>query len=154
MLDSIDALTHTIHGEHTTMQAVILAGGLGTRLRPLTLHTPKPVVPVCNQPFLRYQLGALRNAGVTDITLALSYQPHKIEQVMGDGSEFGVHLKYTTEPEPLGTAGAYRFAAGDVRQSAVIFNGDILTDLNVGAVIRQHRASGSGSTERLSVIRV
>lgn len=128
------------------MQAVILAGGLGTRLRPLTLHMPKPVVPVCNQPFLRYQLDALRSAGVTDVTLALSYQPHKIEQIMGDGSEFGVHLKYTTEPEPLGTAGAYRFAAADVRRPAVIFNGDILTDLDVGAVIRQHQERGAAAT--------
>jgi len=93
------------------MQALILAGGKGTRLRPLTVYTPKPVVPVCNRPFLLYQLDTLRRAGVTDVTLSLSYQPHKIEEKLGDGSEFGVSLSYTVEPHPMGTAGAYRFAA-------------------------------------------
>src|ERR1043166_4200342 len=92
------------------MQALILAGGKGTRLRPLTVYTPKPVVPICNRPFLLYQIDTLRRAGVTNITLSLSYQPEKIEQQLGDGSDFGVKLKYTVEPQPMGTAGAYKFA--------------------------------------------
>ena len=69
------------------MQALILAGGKGTRLRPLTVYTPKPVVPVLNRPFLLYQIDLLRAAGITDITLSLSYQPDKIEHVVGSGSE-------------------------------------------------------------------
>ena len=66
------------------MQALILAGGKGTRLRPLTVYTPKPIVPICNRPFLLYQIDTLRRAGITDITLSLSYQPNKIEQLLGE----------------------------------------------------------------------
>jgi NDP-sugar pyrophosphorylase family protein len=120
------------------MQALILAGGKGTRLRPLTVYTPKPVVPVCNRPFLLYQLDTLRRAGVTDVTLSLSYQPHKIEQQLGDGSDFGVKITYTVEPQPMGTAGAYKYAEDLIREPTVVFNGDIVTDLDLKAVIRQH----------------
>ncbi len=120
------------------MQALILAGGKGTRLRPLTVYTPKPVVPICNRPFLLYQLDTLKRAGVTDVTLSLSYQPHKIEERLGDGSDFGVRLNYTFEPQPLGTAGAYKFAADLIREPTVVFNGDIVTDLDLRAAIRQH----------------
>src|SRR5436309_9156995 len=120
------------------MQALILAGGKGTRLRPLTVYTPKPIVPICNRPFLLYQIDTLRRAGITDITLSLSYQPNKIEQLLGDGSDYGVNLKYTTEPQPMGTAGAYKFAEELIRERTVVFNGDILTDLDLEAVIRQH----------------
>jgi mannose-1-phosphate guanylyltransferase len=121
------------------MQALILAGGKGTRLRPLTVYTPKPIVPICNRPFLLYQIDTLRRAGVTDITLSLSYQPEKIEQQLGDGSNFGVKLKYTVEPQPMGTAGAYKFAEDVIREPTVVFNGDILTDLDLKTVIRQHK---------------
>jgi len=121
------------------MQALILAGGKGTRLRPLTVYTPKPIVPICNRPFLLYQIDTLRRAGVTDITLSLSYQPEKIEHQLGDGSNFGVKLKYTVEPQPMGTAGAYKFAEDLIREPTVVFNGDILTDLDLKTVIRQHQ---------------
>src|SRR5215207_11649408 len=121
-----------------SMQALILAGGKGTRLRPLTVYTPKPVVPVCNRPFLLYQIDTLKRAGVTDITLSLSYQPHKIEEKLGDGSDYGVRLNYTFEPQPLGTAGAYKFAEDLLREPTVVFNGDIVTDLDLRAVIRRH----------------
>ncbi len=120
------------------MQALILAGGKGTRLRPLTVYTPKPIVPICNRPFLLYQIDTLKRAGITDITLSLSYQPQKIELQLGDGSDFGVHLRYTTEPQPMGTAGAYKYAEGLIREPTVVFNGDILTDLDLKAVIREH----------------
>ncbi len=88
------------------MQALILAGGKGTRLRPLTMYLPKPIVPVLNRPFLLYQIEILKRAGITDITLSLNYQPDKIEQLLDDGSEYGVNLRYLTEPVPLGTGGA------------------------------------------------
>jgi mannose-1-phosphate guanylyltransferase len=120
------------------MQALILAGGKGTRLRPLTVYTPKPIVPICNRPFLLYQIDTLRRAGITDITLSLSYQPNKIEQLLGDGSDHGVKLRYTVEPQPMGTAGAYKFAEDLIREPTVVFNGDILTDLDLKAVIREH----------------
>ncbi|MDX6613366.1 MAG: mannose-phosphate guanylyltransferase [Blastocatellia bacterium] len=121
------------------MQALILAGGKGTRLRPLTVYTPKPIVPICNRPFLLYQIDTLRRAGITDITLSLSYQPQKIEQQLGDGSDYGVNLKYTVEPQPMGTAGAYKFAEELIREPTVVFNGDVLTDLDLKAVMREHK---------------
>ena len=109
------------------MQGLILAGGKGTRLRPLTVYTPKPIVPVLNRPFLLYQIDILAKAGITEIVLSLSYQPDKIEDLLGDGSDFGVKLSYVTEPSPMGTGGAYKFAAETIRETTVVFNGDILT---------------------------
>jgi mannose-1-phosphate guanylyltransferase len=134
------------------MQALILAGGKGTRLRPLTVYTPKPVVPVCNRPFLLYQIDTLKRAGVTDITLSLSYQPHKIEQQLGDGSDYGVKITYTVEPQPMGTAGAYKFAADFIREPTVVFNGDIVTDLDLRAVIREHNERESAATVVLAPV--
>jgi NDP-sugar pyrophosphorylase family protein len=128
------------------MQALILAGGKGTRLRPLTVHTPKPIVPICNRSFLLYQIDTLRDAGITDITLSLSYQPHKIEQLIGDGSAHGVRIKYTVEPQPMGTAGAYKFAEELLREPTVVFNGDILTDLDLEGVIREHNERRAAAT--------
>jgi NDP-sugar pyrophosphorylase family protein len=128
------------------MQALILAGGKGTRLRPLTVYTPKPIVPICNRPFLLYQIDTLRRAGITDITLSLSYQPEKIEHLLGDGSNYGVKLKYTVEPQPMGTAGAYKYAEDLIREPTVVFNGDILTDLDLKAVIRQHKERNAIAT--------
>src|SRR5687767_15459869 len=128
------------------MQALILAGGKGTRLRPLTVYTPKPIVPVLNRPLLQYQLEILAKAGITDITLSLSYQPDKIEDVLGDGSDLGVDLRFLTEPSPMGTSGAYKFAAGSIRETTVVFNGDILTDVDVAAVIEKHRANKAEAT--------
>jgi len=128
------------------MQALILAGGKGTRLRPLTMHTPKPVVPLANRPFLLYQLELLKRADVSDVILSLSYQPHKIEDRLGDGTDYDVRISYTVETSPLGTAGAYRHAAGLIRETTVVFNGDVLTDLNLNEVIRFHKERNATAT--------
>jgi mannose-1-phosphate guanylyltransferase len=128
------------------MQALILAGGRGTRLRPLTVYTPKPIVPLVNRPFLLYQIDVLRKAGITDITLSLSYQPDKIEHLLGSGSEFGVNLRYVTEPSPMGTGGAYKFASNAIRETTVVFNGDILTDLDIGRLIEFHTSKSAAAT--------
>lgn len=128
------------------MQALILAGGKGTRLRPLTVYTPKPIVPVVNRPFLLYQIDVLRKAGIIDITLSLSYQPDKIEQILGDGSEYGVMLRYVTEPSPMGTGGAYRFAADHISETTVVFNGDILTDFDISSLVEYHRSMNAAAT--------
>ncbi len=128
------------------MQALILAGGKGTRLRPLTVYTPKPIVPVVNRPFLLYQIDVLRAAGITDITLSLSYQPDKIVHVLGNGSELGVNLRYITEPSPMGTGGAYKFASAALRETTIVFNGDILTDLDVGEVVEFHQSKKAEAT--------
>src|SRR2546423_9698770 len=128
------------------MQALILAGGKGTRLRPLTVYAPNPIFPIGNRSFLRYQIDTLRRAGVTDITLSLSYQPEKIEQQLGDGTNSGGKLSYPVEPQPMGTAGAYKFAEELIREPTVVFNGDILTDLDLKTVIRQHKERNAVAT--------
>jgi len=128
------------------MQALILAGGKGTRLRPLTVYTPKPIVPLVNRPFLLYQIDVLRKAGITDITLSLSYQPDKIVHLLGSGSDYGVSLRYVTEPSPMGTGGAYKFASSSIRETTVVFNGDILTDLDIGKLIEFHTSKSAAAT--------
>jgi NDP-sugar pyrophosphorylase family protein len=134
------------------MKALILAGGKGTRLRPLTVYTPKPIVPFLNQPFLLFQLESLRRAGITDITLSLSYQPDKIEQILGDGSNFGVNLQFITEPAPMGTGGAYKFAADGFTDTTIVFNGDILTDVDIAEVIKFHREKKADATIALTPV--
>ena len=128
------------------MQALILAGGKGTRLRPLTVYTPKPIVPVLNRAFLLYQIEILRRAEIVDITLSLNYQPDKIEHLLGDGSDYGVKLRYLTEPQPLGTGGAYKYAEDAIGETTVVFNGDVLTDLDVFKVIEFHREKKAEAT--------
>jgi NDP-sugar pyrophosphorylase family protein len=127
------------------MKALILAGGKGTRLRPLTVFTPKPIVPVVNRPFLLYQIEILRRAGISEITLSLSYQPDKIEAVLNESDE-GVDIRFITEPNPMGTGGAYRFAADSHSETTVVFNGDILTDIDLKKMISLHREKKSAAT--------
>jgi len=128
------------------MQALILAGGEGTRLRPLTENIPKPIVPIGNEPFLLRQIQALKNAGVTDVILSVGYQPSTIERVLGDGSAYGVKLTYLVESTPMGTAGAYKFAEQFLHTSTIILNGDILTDINLQAVCREHKNHSATAT--------
>lgn len=128
------------------MNALILAGGEGTRLRPLTINTPKPIVPIGNQPFLVRQILALKEAGIEDIALSLNYQPTKIVEVIGDGSQYGVKLNYIVEPRAMGTAGAYKFAEDHLRETTLVLNGDILTDIDLQTVIRQHKQNKAEAT--------
>ncbi len=129
------------------MKAILLAGGQGTRLRPLTLGTPKPVVPIFNRPFLAYQLDQVAAVPeIDEVVLSLNYQPDRIEDVLGDGSRFGVRLRYEVEPSPLGTGGAIKFATGTTADTVVVFNGDVLTSIDVAAVIRLHRERGALAT--------
>lgn len=128
------------------MNAVILAGGKGTRLRPLTLNTPKPIVPILTRPFLSLQIELLRRTGINNIVLSLSYQPRRIEELFGDGSELGVRLHYTMEPEPLGTAGAVKNAESFLGDRTVVFNGDVLSDLDLEAVLRYHENRNAKAT--------
>src|SRR5260370_8514767 len=109
------------------MQALILAGGKGTRLRPLTMHTPKPIVPIANQPFLLYQLELLKRADVRDVILSLSYQPQKIEDKIGDGTDYNVRVIYAVAASPLGPAGAYRHPPSLITRTTVYPNPDTLT---------------------------
>ncbi len=129
------------------MKAILLAGGKGTRLRPLTIHTPKPIVPIFNRPFLHYQLDLLKQVPeIDEAILSLNYQPRRIEEIFGDGSDTGLGIRYVVEPTPLGTGGAIRYAGDKLRESVVVFNGDILTQVDLGAVIRLHRERGAKAT--------
>lgn len=123
------------------MKAILLAGGRGTRLRPLTIHTPKPIVPIFDRPFLQYQLDQLKQvAEVDEVILSLNYQPRRIEEMFGDGGDTGLRLRYVVEPQPLGTAGAIRYAGESVRESVIVFNGDVLAEVDLSAVVALHRA--------------
>ncbi|AWK08990.1 GDP-mannose pyrophosphorylase [Streptomyces spongiicola] len=128
-------------------EAILLVGGKGTRLRPLTVNTPKPMVPAAGVPFLTHQLVRARAAGVEHIVLATSYLAEVFEPYFGDGSSLGLHLEYVTEAEPLGTGGAIRNVASRLRSGpddpVLVFNGDILTGLDIRALVDTHRSSGA-----------
>ncbi len=128
------------------MRAVILAGGEGTRLRPLTLSTPKPVVPVVDRPFLRHQLDLLAAAGVREVVFSVAYRPERVEAVFGDGRAFGVHIRYAVEDTPLGTGGAVRNALPLLDERTIVLNGDVLTDVDLAAVVARHAAEGASAT--------
>ena len=128
------------------MQALILAGGQGIRLRPLTINTPKPIVPIGNEPFLLRQIQSLKSAGVRDITLSTGYQPSAIEKALGNGSRYDVNLRYLVEPAPMGTAGAYKFAEEFLKTTTLVLNGDILTDIDLRQVAKHHFNYSSTAT--------
>ncbi len=129
------------------MKAILLAGGKGTRLRPLTIHTPKPIVPIFERPFLHYQLDLLKQVPeIDEVILSLNYQPRRIEEIFGDGSDLGIGIRYVVEPAPLGTGGAIRYAGETLRESVVVFNGDILTEVDLKAVIALHRERNAKAT--------
>src|SRR3989442_3451106 len=129
------------------MKAIMLAGGKGTRLRPLTIHTPKPIVPIFERPFLHYQLDLLKQVPeIDEVIVSLNYQPRRIEEIFGDGSERGLNIRYVVEPVPLGTAGAVRYAGESLRESVMVYIGDVLTDVDRAAVIRLHRERRAKAT--------
>ena len=129
------------------MKAILLAGGKGTRLRPLTVHTPKPIVPIFNRPFLYYQIDQLRQVPeIDEAILSLNYQPRRIEEIFGDGDGIGMKLRYVVEPIPLGTAGAIRYAGDPLTESVVVFNGDVLTNVDLRAVLALHRERKAKAT--------
>ncbi len=135
------------------MKAIIIAGGQGTRLRPLTYQRPKPLVPVANRPFLEYQVALLRKHGITDIVFATNYLSEQIEAHFGDGSRFGVRMQYALENEPLGTGGAIRNAANLVPDSSlVVFNGDVLMDFDLSAIIAFHQKKHASATITLTEV--
>jgi NDP-sugar pyrophosphorylase family protein len=129
------------------MKAILLAGGKGTRLRPLTVHTPKPIVPILNRPFLYYQIDLLRQIPeIDEVILSLNYQPRRIEEIFGEGEGLGIRVRYVVEPMPLGTGGAVRYAGDSLKESVVVFNGDVLTQVDLAAVLRLHRERKAKAT--------
>jgi mannose-1-phosphate guanylyltransferase len=134
------------------VQALILAGGEGTRLRPLTSTIPKPVVPLVDQPFISYMLEWLRRHGVDDVILSCGFMADGVRSVLGDGSGLGIRLRYLEEPKPLGTGGALKFAEDLLEDRFFMLNGDVLTDMDLTAQLRQHERSGARVTLALIAV--
>lgn len=134
------------------MKAVILVGGEGTRLRPLTYSTPKTMVPILNRPFLEHMLKYMRSHRIDDVVLALCYLPDHIRDYFGDGSDHGVKLTYVVESSPLGTAGAVKNVAQHLDETFFIFNGDVFTDMNLTAMLETHRKKSAKATIALTSV--
>jgi len=127
-------------------KAVILVGGEGTRLRPLTHSLPKSMVPVLNRPFLEHTIAYLKKCGIDDIILALSYFPEVIQNYFGEGSNAGVQLTYAAESVPMGTAGAVKNTERYLNSTFVVLNGDVFTDLDIADILDFHRRNGAKAT--------
>src|SRR5688500_2832696 len=128
------------------MQALILAGGEGTRLRPLTTTVPKPVVPLVDRPFVAFMLDWLRGHGVDDVVMSCGFLASGMRNVLGDGGAFGLRLRYVEEPRPLGTGGAVKFAEELLDERFLMLNGDVLTDFDLGGQLAQHERTGATGT--------
>ncbi len=128
------------------MQAIILAGGEGTRLRPLTSTVPKPVVPLVDRPFIAYMLEWLARHGVDDVVMSCGFLATAVRNVLGDGSQYGLRLRFVEEPDPRGTAGALKYAEDLLDERFLMLNGDVLTDIDLTAQIAQHEATGAVGT--------
>ncbi len=122
-----------------SIQAIIMAGGEGTRLRPLTCHIPKPLVPLLCEPVMGYSVRLLKQCGVGEIGVTLWYQPEKIRRAFGNGDKYGVSLRYYEETEPLGTAGSVKMAKDDIQGPFFVLSGDGLTDCDLSDALRFHR---------------
>ena len=122
------------------MKAVILAGGEGTRLRPLTSNQPKPMMPIANVPMMEHIVKLLARHGFDDIVVTVAFMANHIRTYFGDGSELGVRMRYATEEAPLGTAGSVRNAMAELDETFLVISGDVLTDVDLGAIVEQHNA--------------
>src|SRR5919106_5682297 len=134
------------------MQALILAGGEGTRLRPLTSTVPKPVVPLVDRPFIAFMLGWLERHGVDDVVMSCGHMASGVRNVLGDGGAFGIRLRYVEEPQPLGTGGALKYAESLLDDRFLMLNGDVLTDMDLTAQMAQHEQTGAVATLALTPV--
>jgi mannose-1-phosphate guanylyltransferase/phosphomannomutase len=125
------------------VKAVILAGGEGTRLRPLTSNQAKPMMPLVNKPMMEHIVGLLAQHGFDDVVVTVAYLANQIRTYFGDGSDFGVRMRYATDEEPLGTAGSVRNAAAELDDTFLVISGDVLTDIDLTAFVKAHRDSSA-----------
>src|SRR5919201_1864240 len=121
------------------MKAVVMAGGEGSRLRPLTISRPKPMVPLVDRPVMEHIVGLLKRHGITEIVVTLQYLATVIQSHFGDGSGFGVSMRYSIEETPLGTAGSVKHAERYLDDTVLLISGDALTDLDLSAIVEFHR---------------
>jgi len=136
------------------MFALVLVGGFGTRLRPLTEHTPKQMLPICGVPMIEWVVSHLADHGIQEIGLALGYRPDAFVAAYPDGRIAGLPYKVAVEPEARGTAGAIRFAAQEMQleETFLVLNGDVLTDLDVGALVDFHGQRNAEATIALQAV--
>jgi mannose-1-phosphate guanylyltransferase len=134
------------------MKAVVLVGGLGTRLRPLTCNTPKPMIPLVNQPFIEHMIENMRDQGITEVILAVQYLAERFRESLGDGSRLGIKVHIVEEPEPRGTAGAVKNVEHMLDGTTYVFNGDVMTDLDLRAMLAFHRERQSMLTIALTPV--
>ena len=128
------------------MKAVIMAGGEGTRLRPLTSNVPKPMMPIVNRPMMEHIVNLLKVHGFDEIVVTVAFMANAIRTYFGDGSEFGVRMVYATEESPLGTAGSVRNAMDELDERFLVISGDVVTDIDLGSMVRAHEAKGALAT--------
>src|SRR5437870_7528700 len=126
-----------------------MAGGEGTRLRPLTSGVPKPMMPLANRPMMEHIVRLLKEHGFDDIVVTLAFVPQAIRTYFGDGSEFGVRMVYATEESPLGTAGSVRNAMDELDETFLVISGDAVTDLDLEQIVDFHRRKGAMATVTL-----
>jgi mannose-1-phosphate guanylyltransferase / phosphomannomutase len=128
------------------LKAVIMAGGEGTRLRPLTSNQPKPMMPLVNRPMMEHIVLLLKQHGFDDIVVTVAFMANNIRNYFGDGSEFGVRMVYATEETPLGTAGSVRNAMDELDERFLVISGDVLTDIDLGEIVRFHEERSAVAT--------
>jgi len=128
------------------VKAVILAGGEGTRLRPLTSNTPKPMMPLANKPMMEHIVNLLQLHGFDEIVVTVAFLANQIRDYFGDGSDFGVTMRYATEDSPLGTAGSVRNAADELDDTFLVISGDVLTDIDLTTFVKAHRDAGASAS--------
>jgi dTDP-glucose pyrophosphorylase len=138
--DLVDAAQSTRDHDNPV---VLMAGGRGTRLAPLTADTPKPMLPVGGRPLLEQVLGQVRDAGFSRVLIAVGYRAEVIEDYFGDGTDVGVRIDYLREEEPLGSAGALRLAGAELDRPFIVMNADLLTNVSLGALMGFHRDEGN-----------
>ena len=129
-----------------------MAGGEGTRLRPLTSNAPKPMLPLVNRPMMEHIIDLLKRHGIDEIVVTVAFMANSIRNYFGDGSEFGVNMSYASEETPLGTAGSVRNAMDELDDTFLVISGDVLTDVDLGAVIQSHREQEAMAT--IGLVRV
>src|SRR5690242_20346474 len=126
------------------MKAVVMAGGEGSRLRPLTSRRPKPLAPIANEPVMKHIVDLLAKHGITEVVATLHYLADEIESYFGDGTAYGVVMRYFVEDTPLGTAGAVKMAEDRLRDDTfIVISGDAMTDLDISALLKHHKDSGN-----------
>ncbi len=134
------------------MKAVVMAGGFGTRIQPLTANVPKPMIPVYNEPMMKYIILSLRDAGIKDIAILLYFKPEVVQDYFGDGSKFGINIHYVLPDSDYGTAGAVKKAEEFLNERFIVVSGDLLTDFNIPEIIGYHEAKQSKATITLTSV--